>query len=94
CLTGVRGCDEVYILLFSDIEIENRNCFLNITKGKTKAYSRARIIALSYKALSALLEIARIHNPEKELTIDNFTNIKKPILVASFGQMPCYVKVF
>ncbi|MEL0629955.1 site-specific integrase [Psychromonas aquatilis] len=94
CETGVRAGEEVKNLLFSDIEKENRNCFLKITKGKTKAYSRARNIALSYKALSALLEIARIQNPEKELTIDNFTNIKKPILEASFGQMPCYVKVF
>ena len=94
CETGVRAGEEVKSLMFSDIEKDGLNHFVTITKGKTKGYSRSRKIALSKKAYNAIFEIARIQNPEQDINIKNFTNINKPILEASFGKIPCYIRVF
>ncbi|MBF4249409.1 hypothetical protein EA004_31290, partial [Vibrio anguillarum] len=45
-------------------------------------------------ALDSLIEIARIQNPDKNITEKNFCNINKPVLESSFGVLPCYSSKF
>jgi len=94
CETGARPGLEVEGLNFNDITKENDNYFIKITKGKTKGYSKGRKIVLSGKAIEALISIAQIQNPEKNITEKLLTNIRKPILETSFGKIPDYIPVF
>lgn len=92
--TGVRCGEEVTNLQFNFIERENTNYFVCIKKGKTERYSNGRKIALSGIAVNSLLEIAKIQNPELNINIDNFLNIKKIILESSFGVVTEYSDIF
>lgn len=95
CETGVRPGIEVGHLKFSDFKKEKDNYHVSITKGKTAKHKRnGRNIAISQFALESLIEIAKIQNPDKNITEKNFSNIIKPVLQSSFGTMPCYSSKF
>ena len=94
CETGVRPGEEVNHLTYKDITKSGRNYFVNITKGKTKGYSKGRKIPLSRLAVESIIELAKIQNPDKEINDKIFLNINRPILEASFGKIPCFISVF
>jgi integrase len=94
--TGMRTGEKVISLKYNDLiyDKENENYFIKITKGKTKGYSKPRQIALSKKAIRALVEICRIQNPEKNIGEDNFLYVRKNILESSFGKTTEYSDIF
>ncbi|HFD3590171.1 TPA: tyrosine-type recombinase/integrase [Vibrio parahaemolyticus] len=93
--TGVRTGEEVFHLKFSDIKKGKENHYIYITKGKTEEYNgNGRRIALSEKALNAIIEIAKIQNPDKKITENNFLNIDRLILENANNKIPCYSTLF
>lgn len=95
--TGIRAGEEA-TFLFSNVEKEDINGeehhYIEIKKGKTKGYSNNRKIPLSKLAVSSLVEMAKIQNPDKDISQKNFIFVRKPILEASFGKSGEYVRVF
>lgn len=95
--TGIRAGEEA-TFLFSNVVKERikgeEHHYIEIKKGKTKGYSNNRSIPLSKLAVSSLVEMAKIQNPDKEITKKNFIFIRRPILEASFGKSGEYVRVF
>ncbi|SBT18113.1 Phage integrase family protein [Marinomonas gallaica] len=104
--TGVRTGEEFINLRFNDIKkkkhsyykddllIENDNYLVKITKGKTKKYSNGRVIALSSKAINAIVNIAKITQQDKNITIDNFIYSNKLILETSFNKIAEFSDIF
>lgn len=104
--TGLRTGEEFINLRFSDIKkkkhsyykddllIENDNYLIKITKGKTKKYSNGRIIALSSKAVNAIVNIGKITQQDKNITIDNFLYSNKLILETSFSKIAEFSDIF
>ncbi|MGO3740363.1 MAG: hypothetical protein ACTJGG_12965 [Marinomonas foliarum] len=104
--TGLRTGEEFINLRFNDIKkkkhsyykddllIENDNYLVKISKGKTKKYSNGRIIALSSKAINAIVNIAKITQQDKNITIDNFLYSNKLILETSFNKVAEFSDIF
>ena len=104
--TGLRTGEEFINLRFNDIKkkkhsyykddllIENDNYLVKISKGKTKKYSNGRIIALSSKAINAIVNIAKITQQDKNITIDNFLYSNKLILETSFNKIAEFSDIF
>ncbi|MEZ8627824.1 site-specific integrase [Vibrio splendidus] len=89
--TGVRTGEEVYHLKFSDIKKGKENHYVYVTKGKTEEYNKnGRRIALSQKALNAIIEIARIQSPDHTITEKNFLHIDRLILENKNKKIPCF----
>ncbi|EOW9355801.1 site-specific integrase [Vibrio cholerae] len=99
--TGVRPGEEVKHLKFSDFKRSTNDYgeteySVLITKGKTARHLKQgrKIILTEWKIEQSILEMAKVQNPDKKVTLKNFNTIQRSILESSEGKFTCYSKQF
>ncbi|MCF1457464.1 MAG: site-specific integrase [Shewanella sp.] len=99
--TGVRPGKEVKHLKFSDFKCStndyNETVYsVLITKGKTARHIKQgrKITLTEWTIEQSILEMARLQNPDKKITLKNFNTIQRSILESSEGKFTCYSKQF
>ncbi|ATI47111.1 site-specific integrase [Vibrio parahaemolyticus] len=99
--TGIRPGEEVKHLKFSDFKRSTNDYgeteySVLITKGKTARHIKQgrKITLKEWTIEQSILEMAKLQNPDKKVTLKNFNTIQRSILESSEGKFTCYSKQF